>query len=262
MRHSPGVKLEAENQVVVALPPLRSVSWRREAGPSGGQTVSRPTSADVLPLLVGDPDPRLDTVKQRIINADYLVKDAISKGGDPSRPERLLTDMIESIATLTGDLKISFKRVDVPNNAVIVDSIDGELPVEALSQGTASLIGWAGVIVQRLHDTAGSKDKEPLERPAIILIDEIDAHMHPGWQQQLTSRLGDLFPNVQFIATTHSPLIVSGLAIEEIKCLTRDPDGTIRLTPLDDYIPSARADQILTSPAFGLKTDSVQTSAC
>jgi hypothetical protein len=71
VRHGPAIGLEAEGQLVLGLPPLRSLSWRRESGPGGGRTSRRPSPSDLLPLLAGDPDPRLDSVKQRIINCDY-----------------------------------------------------------------------------------------------------------------------------------------------------------------------------------------------
>ena len=88
---------------------------------------------------------------------------------------------------------------------------------------------------------------------ALVLMDEIDAHMHPVWQQVLVPRLKQLFPNVQFIATTHSPLIVAGRSRHEILIFRRQPKTKeiIVNRPTHDF-RGLRADQILTSPAFGL----------
>jgi hypothetical protein len=110
-------------------------------------------------------------------------------------------------------------------------------------------------IIQRLHDTA-AEGEVPLERNAIVLIDELDAHLHPDWQQQLTSRLNTLFPAVQFVGTTHSPLIVGGMEQRQVTVLQRR-DGRVVKVPLPgdpgDVI-RGRADQLLTGRLFGLAT--------
>ena len=74
-----------------------------------------------------------------------------------------------------------------------------------ISQGTQSVIGWTGVLLDRLHEVY-SHEEQPREQSALVLIDEIGAHMHPLWQQTIVPGLKELFPNVQFIATSHSPL--------------------------------------------------------
>jgi WD40 repeat protein/energy-coupling factor transporter ATP-binding protein EcfA2 len=255
VRHAPGVRLEAEGQLVLGLPPLRSLSWRRESGPGGGETSKRPSASDLLPLLAGDLDPRLDSVKQRIINCDYRIKDAQAKGADASPQLRLLEDLAHAMHELTDKLAVQFLKVDAASNAVFVNTVDGLLPIEALSQGTGALIAWVSLIIQRLHDTA-AEGEVPLQREAIVLVDELDAHLHPDWQQQLTFRLGSLFPGVQFVATTHSPLIVGGMKYRQVTALTRE-DGLVTKVQLagdpDEEI-RGRADQLLTGQLFGLTT--------
>jgi energy-coupling factor transporter ATP-binding protein EcfA2 len=255
VRHSPRLELEAERHIVIGIPPLRTLTWQRESGPSGGETSKRPSRSDVVALLVGEPDSRLDSVKQRIINCDYLIKDSVASGVEPSKPRALLDDLVDAINVLTAELDVRFDHVDADSNTVYVRTADGILPVEALSQGANALIGWVGFVIQRLHDTA-SADEVPLQRSATVLIDEIDAHLHPDWQQQLTARLQQLLPNVQFVATTHSPLMVGGMRQRQVTALTRR-DGTICRVPRsgdDDDIIRGRADQLLTSRLFGLTT--------
>jgi predicted ATP-binding protein involved in virulence len=87
---------------------------------------------------------------------------------------------------------------------------------------------------------------------ALVLVDEIDAHMHPAWQQVLVKRLGQLFPRVQFIATTHSPLIVSNIEPAAVYHFRREVGGLIRFEQPKVAVQGLRADQILTSPLFGL----------
>jgi len=89
---------------------------------------------------------------------------------------------------------------------------------------------------------------------ALILMDEIDAHMHPAWQQQLLAKLKDILPNVQVIATTHSPLVVAGLEVAEVTRYVRDETGAVVEVSIDEDMTEGRADQILTGDLFGLQS--------
>jgi hypothetical protein len=64
-----------------------------------------------------------------------------------------------------------------------------------------------------------------------VLVDEIDLHLHPTWQVRLIPALKQVFPRLQFIATTHSPMVLPGLAAEEIYLLSPDPEGSVVARP-------------------------------
>lgn len=86
----------------------------------------------------------------------------------------------------------------------------------------------------------------------LVLVDEIETHLHPRWQMQIVSSLRSAFPRVQFVATTHSPLCLRGLRDGEIRVLRSTPNGD---PWIDDDLPSVEgltADQLLTSEHFGL----------
>ena len=93
-------------------------------------------------------------------------------------------------------------------------------------------------------------EKEPLlaenANPAdifgIVLIDEIDLHLHPSLQRDLIPRLRKVFPKVQWIVTTHSPLVLANFDVNEIVALDRDREGNIR--ELDRQILAFTSDQI------------------
>lgn len=86
---------------------------------------------------------------------------------------------------------------------------DGEtLDVTQLSQGEKSLMALIGDIARRLAIMNPSLDN-PLEGDGIILIDEVDMHLHPQWQRSLIDKLTSTFSNCQFVLTTHSPLVIS-----------------------------------------------------
>jgi predicted ATP-binding protein involved in virulence len=136
---------------------------------------------------------------------------------------------------------------------VTVVTDDGPLPIEAISQGMTSLIGWVGILLQRLYEVYEDSD-DPAQSYALVLIDEIDAHLHPAWQRTLVKKLSGVFPNVQFIATTHSPLIVAGMPVSQIIRLERDIDGQVERVAVGQEQTMGRADQILRGDLFGLET--------
>lgn len=105
----------------------------------------------------------------------------------------------------------NFRNLEVsrkPRLAMIIDKNDKTLNVSQLSQGEKSLMALVGDIARRLA-MMNPKLDNPLHGKGIILIDEIDMHLHPQWQRSIIQRLQTTFPNCQFILTTHSPLVIS-----------------------------------------------------
>ena len=91
---------------------------------------------------------------------------------------------------------------------MIVEKNGEELDVNQLSQGEKSLFALVGDIARRLALLNPSLDN-PLEGEGVVMIDEVDLHLHPKWQHDLIDKLVNTFPNVQFILTTHSPHVIS-----------------------------------------------------
>jgi predicted ATP-binding protein involved in virulence len=252
--------LEAENMFALAFPPLRYLSWERDAeSPSSRR--ERPVSSDLLPMIMGEPDPRLDRLRSWMIELDHQIQTDKNKGRTETRYTKLRNKFFEVIQELTPGLKVQFKRFDIGTKKVIVITDDGEVPLESISQGTSSLLGWIGVLLRRLYDVYGDQYEaygeqyDPLLQRAIVLIDEIDAHMHPEWQRLLAPKIRKLFPQVQLIATTHSPLIIPSLKMGEVISLRRDAETRRLRIEIPDYdVQGFRADQVLTSPLFNLPT--------
>jgi len=119
-----------------------------------------------------------------------------------------------------------------------------------LSDGYQSLIAMIADIAFCVFEKWGSiKDAE-----AIVLLDEIEVHLHPRWKLTIVERLRRCFPRLSFIVTTHDPLCLRGLHKNEIMVLRRGVDGAISsLTDIPD-LDGFRADQLLTSPLFDLVT--------
>ncbi|MCB9537199.1 MAG: AAA family ATPase [Myxococcales bacterium] len=94
----------------------------------------------------------------------------------------------------------------------LLDKGDTTLGFDQLSDGESFVILLVADMARRLAEPRRSDDQpDPLQRPGILLIDEIDQHLHPRWQRAILPALGATFPNVQVIATTHSPTVVGSL---------------------------------------------------
>lgn len=236
--------IEAEGWLALGFPPLRTISTERANGPSK-EGPATPRVEDMLPLAKGDADLRLDQLQQWLVNIDYR----ISKG--EARYQSLRDRFFEIVSDLTQGVTIRFGSVDAATNRVTVITDDGAVPLEFVSQGTASLLSWIGVVLQRLYEVYPNDD-DPTHRYLLVLMDEIDAHMHPSWQRLLIPKLRKIFPNMQLVATTHSPLIVSGLEAESVLLIERR-DGKVGVQRFEKIkLAGQEVDQILTGPLFNL----------
>jgi predicted ATP-binding protein involved in virulence len=95
-----------------------------------------------------------------------------------------------------------------PRLHMAIDKSGETLDVAQLSQGEKSLMTLVGDIARRLAMLNPALEN-PLTGEGIVLIDEVDLHLHPSWQRSLCDRLTKTFPNCQFVLTTHSPLVIS-----------------------------------------------------
>ena len=246
----PASLLETEGFFIMGFPPLRTAN--RPVNESPTNRPKRPTAEDVLPLLAGDLDPRMSRLKNWLIQLDHI----ITSNTEPKQVKGYLglrDSLFEILSDLTEGVTLEFGRVDAVKNEVYVKTDDGEVPIESISQGMTSLLGWIGVLLHRLHEIYEAEEN-PRDFFGLVLIDEIDAHMHPEWQQVLIPRLTKFFPNFQFVATTHSPLIVGDMPHRQVIRLARDEHGKVISLPLTDEMMQGRADQILTGRLFGLRT--------
>lgn len=87
----------------------------------------------------------------------------------------------------------------------------------------------------------------------MVLLDELEVHLHPKWKMNVVNDLRTMFPHLQFVVTTHDPLCLRGLERGEINLLQRGDDGEITVEQID-VPPGLDADEILTGQWFGLKT--------
>lgn len=128
----------------------------------------------------------------------------------------------------------------------------GWVGLHELSLGYKTLIAWMVDFASRMLDRYEDSEN-PLHQPAVVLIDEIDLHLHPKLQRGLISFLTETFPQTQFIATAHSPLIAQAAEDANLVLLQRKGNQVV----IDNdpaNIRNWRVDQILTSDLFGLQS--------
>lgn len=174
-----------------------------------------------------------------------------------NRQEQIFRDWLAgkllTILMLDGDNK----RIEFTRKGMLVPGPWGTLPFEVLSDGYRSTINWVTDFIGWLIYTEKIRmDQEEYE--GILLIDELEQHLHPRWQRHIVQRLREQFPKIQFISTTHSPLVASGITdINDAIMVSHklDENGTITKEVIPTtLLKGMRADQILTSEVFGLPT--------
>jgi hypothetical protein len=129
-----------------------------------------------------------------------------------------------------------------------------EVPFQALSDGYRAFIGWVADML--FHVCFGaSKGKKLVESSGIILVDEIDLHLHPHWQMRVIETIARALPRMQFIVTSHSPLVAGSL--EWMNIITMRVPGRANKTEANrvaESIHGLDADQVLLSDFFGLSS--------
>lgn len=145
-------------------------------------------------------------------------------------------------------------RIETRPLRFIMDRIDcdgsiHELRIEQLSEGYKIVIAMVADLAARMAE-ANPEMENPLNTTGIVLIDEVDLHLHPRWQREILTQLVSVFPNLQFIVSTHSPIIVVGAAeiaqIVNLNSINNNED----LHKVE--IPVSNVGQVLLSDLFGL----------
>mgnify|MGYP000114640406 CR=1 FL=1 len=135
---------------------------------------------------------------------------------------------------------------------VMVDVHGVRQPIGHLSDGYRSFIGWTGDLLYRLEQAC--PPDVPLKKlPGVVLVDEVDLHLHPEWQHRVVSTLSAALPRLQFICTTHSPLVVGSVYQHNLSVLVRK-DKWVDISPANVSPFGLSADQVLKSATFGLST--------
>ena len=186
-----------------------------------------------------------------------IIKDARSHNYIPGQDIRDFLDyplarvdnirVLRMMAVNTTDIR-NFNHLDIdeePSYSAYYEDADA-IPIylghlSAGTEGTLLWIRWLALKMMHHYEFADDWAK----RPAILLIDEIENHLHPSWQRRVIPALLKHFPGLQIFATTHSPFVIAGLKAGQVHLLNRDADGVVTASSNTEDIIGWTADEIL-----------------
>jgi energy-coupling factor transporter ATP-binding protein EcfA2 len=149
-----------------------------------------------------------------------------------AREEGRLLDLVTEFVNQEGFLPHHTRLQAVSSSAVeFVDGNGVQLAVEDLSDGYRSILSMTFELLRQLarvykpEEIFDPADPTHVRVPGVVLIDEVDAHLHPTWQRQVGHWLREHFPKMQFIVTTHSPLICQAATVGSVWRLPRPGSG-------------------------------------
>ncbi|MGW2087439.1 AAA family ATPase [Streptomyces sp. NPDC001880] len=162
-----------------------------------------------------------------------------------------------SALSVLGDglLPDGYRVEEVDSEGLWVTRDGHRYPLREMSDGFRTVAALVVDLLKQIHDTFGDEvfggngdGPSPLQVPGVVIIDEIDAHLHVSWQRRIGPWLTTHFPNIQFIVTTHSPYI----------CQAADPGGLIRLPGVDeDAAPEVVPEELYERVVYGSGDDAV-----
>jgi hypothetical protein len=222
---------------------------------------------------------RLFLNKRRPPPATTAITSLFDPSFDLPNPEEWLSSISESpffdevIRALRSILAIgiNFQTIDVQENGrcFLVTKEGGDendettisTPLTEVSSGFRSVLGMACDVMRRLTDRENLMSASLAKARGVVLIDEVEAHLHPRWKIQIMQGLREALPNVIFIVTTHDPLSLRGMAGSEVLVLRRVRQASnpgeklpINVERVEDLPPigTLTVEQILTSEIFDL----------
>ena len=167
-------------------------------------------------------DARLLDLQEWLLQLDYS-----QKSGSEKSQKRLekMHDLVRS-DLFPGVTDFSFKKDGDNEHIVVVFSAgkDGDVRFEELGFGYQTTLTWLADFCKRMFELYPDAEN-PLHEEAVVLVDELDLHLHPKWQRDLVPTLSKIFPNVQFIVTTHSPHVLQSMEDVNLYVLRRNAES-------------------------------------
>ncbi|HUQ82684.1 MAG TPA: AAA family ATPase [Gemmatimonadaceae bacterium] len=232
LRHSPRNYLVCGYGVSRRLP-----TGRRTAGAndSGFQSVRARSVATLFSA-----DAQLTSLEAWALDVHYKLND------------RGLTLIKQSLDGFLPDTTV--EKVDRRGRRLMMRTPDGVLPLSQLSDGYQHVAAWVGDLLYRITDTFDDY-KKPLSARGLLLIDELELHLHPLWQRQLRAFLTEKLPNFQIVATTHGALTAQQSGPGELFVFQRDAKSKeSELSAFAGDPQQLLVHQLLMSDAFRLPT--------
>ncbi len=175
-----------------------------------------------------------------LINAEeWLLQTYLAAKNGIKRAEWQLNEIKKVLTSgILPDVKdFEIKTTEQPpfNTYVLFQTDYGKVRLKELGYGYQTCLSWLADLMKRQFDRYPDSEN-PLAEPAIVLVDELDLHLHPEWQRQIIQFLTKQFPRIQFIVTSHSPLVVQSADQLNLVLLEKVGDQvTIRQPQMTTY---------------------------
>ena len=201
-----------------------------ESKPRKEKRPSYPNVGDAVSMLSGYPEDRLNAFSDWLRGLNNRANAKQAEDDKEPIERKLIHDTFELMSKITGE-NVRLHKIFVTGKLNEPDPIWANIGEQSepillnlVSQGYQSVFSIIGNFLQRLVDVT-PEGGDYKETHAILLIDEIDTYLHPQWQYRILGFLVELFPNVQFIVTTHSPYVVGSIPNDKIKIYICEKDG-------------------------------------
>ena len=148
---------------------------------------------------------------------------------------------------------VEFSKIDKDKGQLIFKTPLGSVPLSQLSDGYQNVAAWIGNLLFRVTE-AFDDYKTPLKTRGLLLIDEVDLHLHPKWQRDLLTFLRRKLPNFQVVATTHSPITAQQAGENELHYIERR-GKSFKLNQFPGVPKAMLLHQLVMSDVFGLPSD-------
>lgn len=243
--------------ILLSSNPTKNNCFAYGASRKSGKTSLSDKNLESAHITLFDETALLINPAEWLLQADYAVKRESEFQKKREKELGIVKDILVKVLPDVDEIKFSEKNKE--NKRISTPIIEFHTPygwVESkdLSLGYRTSMAWIVDFASKMFDLY-PESENPLAEPAVVLIDEIDLHLHPKWQRELLDYLSNLFPNTQFIVTTHSPLIVQSAAARDANIVVCRREGDhVVIDQSVEAVKNWRADQILTSDLFGLET--------
>ncbi|MCF3640625.1 ATP-binding protein [Rhizobium sp. TRM95111] len=205
---------------------------------SGGSGPFRhPRALNVASLF--DREAELNPLESWAMQLDYQ-----SNGERLSVVSEVLSDFLPDM---------TFSHIDKEKSTLIFDTADGPVSLRQLSDGFQNVAAWIGDLLFQVTEIF-EDFKSPMHARGLLIIDEVDLHLHPKWQRRLIDFLTAQLPNMQLLVTTHSVVTAQQAAPGALHyCIRRDRD--VRIEPFTADPRTMLLNQLIATEAFGNASD-------
>ncbi|MCK6614378.1 MAG: AAA family ATPase [Ignavibacteriaceae bacterium] len=201
-------------------------------------------------------DEPLSSFEQWMVYLDYRI--AKGENGSKKQAQTQLKIAVEAVNKILPN-GVVFDSVS-EDGKILFDDKGVKVPTIGLSDGYRSILALMGDLIWRLLDHFPDS-KDPLKEEGVVLIDELDIHLHPVWQRNIAMLLREQFPNIQFIVATHSPMITAGAGPDALTYRFLFDGNKTEVNEIQN-LAFLSVDKILASEAFSLVSPfSPQTEA-